>query len=550
MISFTNKLFNRLTDTDEDVPEVDNSMTMMMTSKTVSLKQTSTTSVTNNFAKSSFKAATRTSSFLPPEEEIVVLDSDGEDSIETRDTTDIKNLFNLVNEFVSKPISSSPVKLPSESNNSILNDSIVDSTFNFLIDGIIPPKKAAPPPPRPPSRAPAPRQLNSTDIPANILWLDSDEDEDDGPIIPSSQPAPQAPVVAQPVKRSKSTQEPSTSVPAKRTKRPKTTDPVTHLPRIDDFQYTHKDLNEANRATRKKEEIFEEMELHMSSGVYEFFSETKEDFKLKIFDGRYDLPLVLWKRNVKAMYDKERDLFIPCHPRKLLEKTFVMYYLAPDFLMKLKKGELKSDVAAALNHALAITPNEYHIIIMVEGYDQQVNKIKAYEQRKFKKQVLHGLNTQEQARTRTANLEMAEYPSSADIEILINKAQIELGTNIFTVRGRSESVMWLNTFTNMIGHSLYDKFERNTSVANLGTVRSGADAKATFMQSMQQFKLMTQSKADILYTLHQSIYLIYCAFRDKGTLGRDRLGRNIVPPTVDKSMMRLFTANDPNSVIS
>ena len=134
-----------MTDTDEDVPEVDNSMTMMMTSKTVSLKQTSTTSVTNNFAKSSFKAATRTSSFLPPEEEIVVLDSDGEDSIETRDTTDIKNLFNLVNEFVSKPISSSPVKLPSESNNSILNDSIVDSTFNFLIDGIIPPKKAAPP---------------------------------------------------------------------------------------------------------------------------------------------------------------------------------------------------------------------------------------------------------------------------------------------------------------------------------------------------------------------------------------------------------------------
>lgn len=543
-----------MTDTDED--EVEEGISMILNSKVDSFKQTSTTSMTNNFAKSSFRSAVKTPSVLPPEEEIIVIETDDEDTVDTKDTTDIKDLFNLVQNFVSKPIASSPVKTSSEDNERILEDSIIDSTFNFLVDGIIPQRNNAnvqsSVSSSSPILVPVPTPLHppaTSKISANVLWLDSD-DEDQGPVIPSSQPTPSAPIIAQPVKRSKSTQEPLISKPVKRTKRPKTSDPVTHLPRIDDFQYTQKDLNDANRATRKKEEIYEEMELHMSSSVHELFADLNQDFKLKLFDATYKLPLILWRRNIKAMYDKERDLFIPCHPRKILEKTFVMYYLARDFIIKLQLRQLKEDVASALRQALEITPNEYHIIIMVEGFDQQVNKIKAYEQRKFKKQVLHGLNTQEQARTKAADLELEKLPSSSELDSLINKAQIELGANIFTVRSRQESVMWLNTFTNMVGQSLYDKFERNESVANLGSVRSGTDAKSTFMQSMQQFKLMTQTKADILYTLHQTIYLIYCQFRDKGTLGRDQLGRNIVPPTVDQSMKRLFTADDPNSVIS
>ena len=48
------------------------------------------------------------------------------------------------------------------------------------------------------------------------------------------------------------------------------------------------------------------------------------------------------------------------------------------------------------------------------------------------------------------------------------------------VRAKQESIMWLNSFTHMIGQSLYDKFERNQGLANLGNVKSGADTKSTF----------------------------------------------------------------------
>ena len=70
------------------------------------------------------------------------------------------------------------------------------------------------------------------------------------------------------------------------------------------------------------------------------------------------------------------------------------------------------------------------------------------------------------------------------------------------------------------------------------------------LQSMKQFNLMTQAKADILYVLHQSLHLMYTKLRSHGTLGKDNLKRNIVPPSVDSSMKKFFTADDPDMVIN
>ncbi|RCK58050.1 hypothetical protein Cantr_06934 [Candida viswanathii] len=283
-----------LTDTDEDIP----STGMAMTSATATFRQTSTTSVSNNLT--SFKPASRKSSMLPPEEEIIVVDSDGEDSEDMKDSTDVKDLFNLVQDFVTKPIASSPVKVASQKNDDTLNDSIVDSSFHFLVDGAY--LRGDP-----------------------LLLLHTCNRR-------HSQPAPSTTILAQPVKRSKSTQNPPDDKPAKRAKRSKTTDIITHLPKIDDYQYTQQDLKNANRVTRKKEEIYEEMKLHVSSAVYSLFANDMTNFKMELVQTDYELPIMFWKRNITAMYDKERDIFIPCHQQKLMEKTLVMYYLGPEFL--------------------------------------------------------------------------------------------------------------------------------------------------------------------------------------------------------------------------
>ncbi|KAI5964527.1 EME1 [Candida theae] len=348
------------------------------------------------------------------------------------------------------------------------------------------------------------------------------------------------------IKRSNTSQDGDVSV-SKKARRSKTDSLLEELPKIDNFEYSYKELQEANRVNRKKEELHAEMEIYISSKPYSVLKEFTEDFKSNVATFESEVPVVYWKRNVKAEYIKEKDYFIPVAAKKVVQQTFVIYYLAQDFMDKLISNKLGDDVRTATEQMWAISNHDYHVILMVEGYDQLIKKIKAYIQRQFRSQVLNG---EEQARKKKDDELFSKFPEPTEIAKLFNKAQLDLKINIYPVRSRQEGVMWLNSFTYTIGSSLYDKYERNQKLANLGVVRSGSDTKATFLQSIQHFPRMTHSKAQILESSYGSMHSIYSKFRTSGTLGKDSLGRNVVPPTVDSTMLNFFTSDDPDKAIT
>ncbi|KAI3402907.2 EME1 [Candida oxycetoniae] len=365
--------------------------------------------------------------------------------------------------------------------------------------------------------------------------------------------------VENPIKRVRDVQHADSAPKNKKVKRSKTVTSLADLPQIDNFRYSIKELQEANKVNRKKEELYAEMEIWAGSKLFGLFQEYQEDLKSPINEISIDLPIIFWKRNVKAEYIKEKDYFIPCPPRKVLQRTFVLYYSAHDLITFLLSNTLKNEITASLQHLKERTTDKHHIIVMVEGYDQLINKIKAHRQRQFRSQVLYGPNVDEQKKKKknqkkksadNEQQQIAQYPEPQEIEKMINHAQLDLKVNIFTVRSRQESINWLNSFTYTISLSLYDKYERNEHLANLGNVRSGSDTKNTFLQSIQHFTRMTSSKAELLHDTHKSMYSLYCKFRTNGTLGKDVLGRNMVPPTVDSAMLNFFTSDDPNKVIT
>lgn len=533
---------------------------------------------------------------VAPESSIIIIDSDDdEEDKPVEPTQNIKNESAIDSSLISSPIQVMPrVEVKDAS------DSIADSSFSFT-------KVESKPPPivesKEPTKAnPKPSETKGSrigdhfdlpDMPAFVLWLSSEDEEDDLDVLlggagatkkgaratkslliqkenksatsnlklkvlPSdaasrSKSVPDSrftrPAIEsslKPIKRSNTTQDVDKTVP-KKAKRSKTDSLLDELPKIDNFEYSYKELQEANKVSRKKEEIHAEMELFISLKPYEVLKEFDEDFKLKVSTFDLDVPLIYWKRNVKAEYIKEKDYFIPTAAKKVVQQTFVMYYLAEDFLEKLPSNELRQDVAEATEDMCKMATHMYHAIIVVEGYDQFINKIKSYKQRQFRSQVLNG---EEQARRKKDDERMGKFPEPLEIAKLVNRAQLDLKINIFPVRSRQEAVMWLNSFTYTIGSSLYDKYERNQGLANLGVVRSGTDTSATFLQSMQHFPRMTQSKAQILQASYKSMHLIYSKFRSSGTLGKDALGRNIVPPTVDSAMLNFFTSDDPDKAIT
>lgn len=320
--------------------------------------------------------------------------------------------------------------------------------------------------------------------------------------------------------------------------------------------YSKKELNEANKVTRKKEELLSEMVIQIPSLLYE--RDFEDEYMKQIFvepkveKTNSNLPIISWKRKVKARYDAERDVFIPCEPTEINEKNIVIYYKAKDFVNSLIEGTISLLLDECKTEAkLHNLSSGSHIIIIVEGYVQFLTKIRNMEDKRYKKAVLDKLNPNDgdTGNKRLKKQEDSVSLSQKEIDQLVNETQVRLNVNIFPVKNNKDAINWLQSFTYTIAYALYDKFERNISLANLGTVKSGTDTKTTYFQTVKQFRLMTEPKIEKLYGFYTSIFALYSRFQTNDTLGKDNFGKNIVPPSTESAMKKLFTSEDPNDVV-
>lgn len=342
------------------------------------------------------------------------------------------------------------------------------------------------------------------------------------------------------------------SSPLKPTKKPKTK-AVSNLP------YTAKELTAANRTFRKKEDILAEMILNIPIHVYETFDE--EVVKNMITQTRIrktysSIPMIFWKRAVKAAYDEERDVFIPCTQKEIIEKNVVLYYRAPDLMKRITNDTLKRDIEQAKkDYRLEAEVNKdsagknVHVIIMIEGYDKYLNKLKTIANRKYTRAVLTQLSPNETPSQLKRSIEEDNDELTVEeCEYSINELQVNSQVNIFPVKSHQEALEWLVSFSYTIGSSLYDKFNRNESLANLGRVKPGTDKQSTFMQTIKQFNMMTTPKVEQLYSFYSSLQAIYERYESHGSLGTFG-GKNVLPPTVDSAMKNVFLSDDPEAKI-
>ncbi|CUM64309.1 uncharacterized protein PRCAT00001909001 [Priceomyces carsonii] len=325
--------------------------------------------------------------------------------------------------------------------------------------------------------------------------------------------------------------------------------------KVGENTFSLKVLRTLNKVSRKKEDLLSEMIIEVPSFVekdyfkLEYLRQVFAGTEISLIDS--SLPLISWRRKLRSEYDSNADLFVPCEPKKVKERVLVLYFKAQEFTNYLRTGEInkllddcKADFKLSYLHSVP------HIIFMVEGYDNFLNKLKAHENLKYKSAVLGSMNCDTQVKKRRKqNTEDVIDQLAKEIEYMANEAEVQLGVNIFPVKNSSEAVEWLHSFTYTISNALYDKFNRNESLANLGTVRSGSDLKSTFLQTMKQFNLMTEPRAEKLFGYFGSLSSVYSKYRFSSTLGTDAQGKNIVPPSTDLAMRKLFTSHDPNEII-
>lgn len=313
--------------------------------------------------------------------------------------------------------------------------------------------------------------------------------------------------------------------------------------------FSKKEWNEVNKVTRKKEDIFKEMILEIPKCLQKMFE--TEYFK-NVFEGTLHyqnsatIPLISWKRKVKAVYNSQDDIFEPCHPKEISERFSVLYYEAEDLVEKIRNDKLQEDY----EHAIRLLQDansrlDNHVMIMVIGLREYIRKLQGIEDRVYRVEMSKKMNEQVSKKRKHEEVRI----KASDAQRCIQKAGVDLGVNIFSVRTTHEAIDWLHSFTYTIGSSLYDKFQRNPSLANIGTVRLGSDKKSTFIEMLKKFNLMTQPRAEKLYEFYTSPIAIYRKYLENETLGTVN-GKNILPPTSNAAMRRTFTATDPSQIIT
>lgn len=318
-----------------------------------------------------------------------------------------------------------------------------------------------------------------------------------------------------------------------------------------------KDLKEANKVTRNKEEILSEMVLHISLPLHDSLFDDEhlqalfKDSNVRKTYSR--LPMISWTRKVKADYDTEKDIFIPCDPKEIRERILVLYYAAVECIAKIHNGNLADEIHRALEKEVSQDPSlNYHMVIVVEGYDGYVSKLKQQEGKKYQAEVRSQVNPEisaSQSNKRKAQ-EALELPVQAEeIEGLMTSFMIANNVTIFPVKNNKDGIEWLRSFTYTIGSAYYDKYNRNMELSNLGRVKSGTDKRSTFIQSIKQFKFMTTPKAEQLFGFYPSILSMYEKYSSSDTLGTYG-GKNVLPPMVDAAMKKLLTCEDPNAMIN
>lgn len=314
-------------------------------------------------------------------------------------------------------------------------------------------------------------------------------------------------------------------------------------------KFTKKEWVEANRATRKTEDIYREMIIEVADSLAEkietdYFRECFKDANYRRNSSK--VHLISWKRKVKALYYKEKDIFEPCEPREIFEKVKILFYEAEELVDKIQKGTLQADCDIARQEAKEQDSSlDSYIMIMVVGTKEYLRKLQGIEDRAYRDQMLIKMN--EPLSKKRKHEEVVIKASEA--QRCIHEAGISLELNIFSVRTMQEAVDWLYSFTYTIGNALYDKFQRNPSLANIGTVRLGSDRKSTYLEMVKKFNLMTQTRAEKLYEFYSTPVALYKRFLRAETLGTVN-GKNIVPPTANAAMKRVFTATDPSQVIT
>jgi len=310
---------------------------------------------------------------------------------------------------------------------------------------------------------------------------------------------------------------------------------------------------DANKVNRKKDDLLNEMIINLSRPVIRDFD--KQDYKaelapIEIKEVIHNENMVTWSRKANSVYEPESDSFKPSNLHVIDEKVCVFVYKAQEFLdmmemetMIMKFSEIRSKNKSRFDN----------FIILINGYDQIIQKLKTQENRnytaKVRSQMLDGDDSGPGKKTKKRKTTAKTISSYSADEIESEIAQLQVnGFKIFPTKNNHETIQWLKSFTYTISSARYDKVERNPDLANIGTIKSGVNTHDTYLKMLLQFKFMTEVKANRVIDQLPTLFHLYNAV-SKNRIPPGPDGKPLMASNIQSAVMTLLSTRDDGEML-
>lgn len=303
-------------------------------------------------------------------------------------------------------------------------------------------------------------------------------------------------------------------------------------------------LKEANKVTRTKEQLLDEMIMDIPKIVFSTIKHKKCESELDGIETRESFredPYVSWQRKVTSKYDTVTDSFIPTSPHVIDEGKCCLVYNVKDFASMMQMETLLSKFKKFRRDH----PEFDCIVIMIVEWEQLIQRLKNAENRQYTARMRDG-EPEPQKKKRKASVE--DSLSLKEMEDTISELQVA-GFRIFTTKSIHESTIWLKSFTHAIAGARYDKLERNPEFANVGAIKSGKDSQDTYFQMLLQLKFMTEVRAQRVMSVMPTLKSLHkCVKSGRLPLGKD--GKTAMNSNVEASVIKLLTTKDDDELLN
>lgn len=326
------------------------------------------------------------------------------------------------------------------------------------------------------------------------------------------------------------------------------------------FNENPKLVKEINKK-RNKDEILSEMIISFESNLYDFLqnlsknssTNLENDFNpitIKKFIDFSKLPIIQWQRKSNKKFYSKRGVFVPIDDEITYEQTIAIYIPADKLVEKLYDetiSQLINDVK--ISHGLKTKRKiGTNLIVLVDGLESYLTKIKNARNREFKKSVLSNLQDDDEesqsSKRRRKTPEKSQLLSYDVDEIRKKIMELEVfhNSHIFIIKGYNDLKNWLFSFSYALGSNIYDKLEIHKELSNLSGVKSGISNQDTYIQILKQIKFVTESTAKKVQEDYPDIKSLVLRLQNTDKIKQVR-------SNVESQLRKIFTTENENDFL-